>query len=302
MIQCRLAGSEEQILAVQHRSVVAAVVLTHNEEGNIAKCLATLQWADELVVLDSGSTDRTTEIAQGCGARVLTHRMDPFIIADQRNWALTEGGIKAEWVLFVDADELLTAALADEIVARTAEADGSIVGFRLCFKFMFLGRWLRHVCMFPTWHDRLAKRGRVRFVGGVWERFDAETCTIGVIKEPYLHFGFSNGLSAWFERHNRYSTDRARFLFDTRRRKVDWRGLATSAQRDPRRQRQALEAVGARALWLTPLARFLFLMIIRGGVLDGWPGLVYAVMIAVYQTMICLKVMELAWRDAGRTL
>ena len=145
--------------------MIAAVVLTYNEELNISECLASLRWADEVLVLDSGSTDRTCDIAVSSGATVMRHVLEPFHFAMQRNYALFECGITAEWVLFVDADERIPPQLAETIRDVIAHAAPETAAYRLAPRFMFMGKWLKHCCRFPVWHDRLVRREKVSFVG-----------------------------------------------------------------------------------------------------------------------------------------
>ena len=95
---------------------IAGVVLTLNEEQDLARALASLSWCDERLVLDSGSLDGTVAVARGLGVPVVEHRQPPpFRISEQRNWALDQGGLHADWVLFLDADEEVGPALAAEI-------------------------------------------------------------------------------------------------------------------------------------------------------------------------------------------
>ena len=188
-------------------------MLTLNEEVNIERCLASLAWAHEVVVVDSGSEDNTVTLAEAAGARVVEHRQQgQFRISDQRNWALQHAGLASEWVLFVDADEEVPEALAAEIRTRCA-AEGGPDAYQLAPKYMFWGRWMRRSMRYPAWHDRLLRREKVTFQGGVWEHFTPGTDS-GRIDEPYIHLGNSQGFSNWLERHNRYSTWDAQAVVD----------------------------------------------------------------------------------------
>ena len=98
------------------RPTIAGVVLTLNEEQDLARALQSLSWCDELLVLDSGSTDSTQQVAERCHARFIQHRQDPpFLITDQRNWALDHCGLSSDWVLFLDADEEVGSNLVQAI-------------------------------------------------------------------------------------------------------------------------------------------------------------------------------------------
>lgn len=138
-------------------SRISALVLTLNEAENIGPCLDALNWTDEQVVLDSGSTDATVAIAAARGARVAERRFDTW--ADQRNHALRLA--TCEWALFVDADERAPPELASEIRAAVKEADGrGIVGYWLPRQNLIVGRWIRHGGWFPDYQLRLFQRVR----------------------------------------------------------------------------------------------------------------------------------------------
>lgn len=273
---------------------IAAVVLTKNEERNIARCLGSLNWVDGLVVLDSGSMDRTREIALEHRARVVVHVPEAFLVDEQRNWALRDVDLKCDWVLFLDADEVVTPQLRSAILSAMANAPQSTVAYRLKPRFMFMGAWLRHCQGQSNWHDRLLRRGRVHFAGGVWEHFvcDGE---VGYIHEPYLHYAVSKGLADWFDRHNRYSSFDARDIGHTLGFEVEREFAVT-------RRKRLLRNLSGRFWPLRPLARFLYMYLVRLGFLDGFPGLVYCLMVACYEMMTLLKVIELRHRAKGLAL
>jgi len=262
------------------KTSITAVVLAKNEEKNIASCLRHLQWVDDLVVLDSGSIDSTLKIAKEFGARIFTNITEKFYIADQRNWALDNAEIKTDWVLFIDADEVVTQQLKKEILNRISHASSETAGFQLCFKFMFLGRWLKHAVDFPTWHDRLARYGKTRFKGKVWESFDTQG-GVEKIYEPYLHYGFNNGMGAWIDRHQRYADWKAEQMMK--------KDLIAQGSFEGKR---IIEKLGTRTGLLSPLLRFLYHYFIKKGFLDGKPGLIYSFMMSYYQFMIYLYFLE----------
>ncbi len=263
-------------------SDVTAVVLTLNEEHNITRCLASLQWCDDIVVIDSASTDRTAALAAELGARVLVHQPEqPYRISRQRNWALDQAGIGTTWVLFVDADEVITAPLQAEILCRlpttTTEA------YQLAPKFMFHGRWMRRSLGFPIWHDRLLRVGRVRLEGGVWEHF-SNGVRPEQLAEPYLHYGNSKGMTDWLERHNRYSSWDADGIAAYRQSRD--RGAFGTARKT--RQR----ALAARLWPARPVGRFIVMYVLRRGFLDGWAALPFCLRYVFYEYMTVEKVVE----------
>lgn len=270
--------------------MISVLILTLDEEVNIGNCLDSVAWADDVLVLDSGSTDRTVEIARLKGARVMHRPFDSF--AAQRNYGLREGNLAHEWVLHLDADERVTPPLHDELV-RVARHGGKDA-FRVPSKLIFQGTWLKHAGMYPTYQIRFGRRDALAFKQvGHGQRGDLSPDRIGTLDEPLLHYAFSKGISHWFERHNRYSTDEARHAAELMEEAIDWAGLLSD---DVQRRRRALKDLSYR-LPLRPLLRFLYVYVLRRGFLDGRAGFDYAVMMAVYEYMTTLKT-RLLRRDA----
>ncbi|MFW6130259.1 MAG: glycosyltransferase family 2 protein [Atribacterota bacterium] len=266
---------------------ITAVVLTKNEEKNIKACLNALRWVDDLIVVDSGSTDNTVKIAKEIGARVFVNKPEQFYISEQRNWALDNSDIETEWVIFVDADEIITPKLKQDIIKYTCEASDDIAGFMLCFKFIFMGKWLRHTCSFPSWHDRLLRYGRARFKDEVWESFDTQG-KIGKIKEPYIHYGFNKGINEWFKRHQRYAQWKAANIVENKKNNI-YKNLFSGNHRD---RSNAIEKIGSKFGVLSPFFRFFYHYILKMGFLDGNPGLIYSKMMGMYQFMIYLNILD----------
>lgn len=271
---------------------IAVVVLTWNEEINLQRCLDSVKWANELIVLDSGSQDRTLEIAKKNGARVLSRQIEPFIISEQRNYALDAGDIHSDWVLFIDADEVLTEALYQKLLEILNNTQKKVVAYRLAPKYMFLGRWLKHCQGYPSWHDRLLRYGKARFTGGVWESFET-TGQVDQIDEPYLHYSLNKGIGAWFAKHERYATVEAIDILATLGTQID----SPYNQRTARKRTQ--RNLAARFWPLRPVMRFIVMYFLRLGFLDGLPGLLYSLMIVCYEFMVVLKVIEFRRREKG---
>ncbi|OGW24289.1 MAG: hypothetical protein A2X55_05010 [Nitrospirae bacterium GWB2_47_37] len=270
---------------------LACIVLTKDEEKNIGTCLANLKWVDELFIVDSGSTDTTLQIAERYDANIFINRMNPFIISEQRNWAIHNCPIRSEWILFIDADEIITDSLKKEILFKIDNNENKLA-FRLCFKFIFMGKWLKHTVQFPSWHDRLLKKGFIYFTGGVWEHFDCEDDKIGYINEPYLHYGFNNGISGWIDKHNRYSTANAQRIFEYKKQKINWRILFKNALNNRNRKRE-LEKILSRMPILFPFVTFFYLYFIKRGFWEGLAGFVYSLMLSANNFFMWLKVREL---------
>ena len=127
---------------------VSVLILTMNEEVNIRLCLEGVKWADEIVVLDSGSTDGTIDVVREYTDKVHHRKFDNW--AAHLNWALENIPFKNDWLLNVDADEVVTDELAGELVRKAAEAPPEITAFWLRRRFMFLGKWLKYSALYKT--------------------------------------------------------------------------------------------------------------------------------------------------------
>ena len=273
---------------------ISVLLLTLNEAANLPACMAALAWADDVVVLDSFSQDETLAVAVRLGARIYQRAFDDF--AGQRNYALDQIPFQHEWVLHLDADEIVTPALRAEMEA--AVAAGRYDAWRVPSKMMFMGRWLRYSGLYPSYQVRLGHRDRFRFKQvGHGQREDLAPERIGTLTEPYLHYSFSKGLSDWVDKHNRYASAEAREAVRLLASGggLDWAGLVA---REPTRRRRALKALSIR-LPLRPLLRFLYMYVLRRGFLDGRAGLTYCRLLAIYEYLIVLKTREL--RAGGRT-
>ena len=246
---------------------VSTLILTLNEEANLPRCLESLAWCDDIVVADSFSSDRTVEIARAAGARVVQRGFDSF--AGQRNFALDNVNLRNEWVLHLDADEVCTESLREEIQRRTL--DPQIDAYRVPSKMIFLGRWLRYAGMYPSYQVRLGRHPVFRFKQvGHGQREDIDPSRVGTLRSPYLHYSFSNGLDDWFRKHNRYSTDEAMEIVEHGANvRLDLGGLFSI--RDPTRRRRALKTFANR-LPFRPAWRFFRAYILKLGCLDGFPG------------------------------
>lgn len=265
----------------------SVLILTHDEAPNIRRCLESLRGCDDVVVVDSFSTDETVSIAESLGARVLQRAFDTF--AGQRNWGVEHGNFRHPWVLHLDADECLTPELHDEIKRSVARDDKS--GYLLANKLMFMGRWIRHASMYPHYQARLLKRGEAWFgqVGHGQILAHAER-GVGTLREPYVHYNFSRGVSDWVQRHNRYSTDEARRLCNGERAEPTGARPAADSVEASQQRRKRLAA----KLPFRPLLRFLYLYVWRAGFLDGRPGFDYCVLMSFYDYLTRLKAREMA--------
>ena len=272
---------------------IAGVVLCLNEAENLARALHSLAWCDEVLVVDSGSTDGSQDIAIGCGARVAEHRQTgQFLITEQRNWALDQGQLQSDWVLFLDADEEICGP-CKQAIQKAIEHPAAADGYELTPRYWFLGRWLKYTQGYPNWHPRLLRRGVVHFEGGVWESFSAAR-SISRIHQPYEHYAFSKGIDDWLERHKRYAT------WEAERIEAVLSGGGVQALGTQRWQK--LRLAMAKAWPLRPIFRFAQKYVLQGGFLEGWQGLLFALLMAGYDLITITKVIERRRQKRGLAL
>lgn len=261
---------------------LSVMIFTLNEEIHLPSCLDALRWADDVVIVDSFSSDRTEEIAKSRGARFFQHRFTGF--GSQRNWALDNCAPRHEWILILDADERVTPDLAAEIRSVVEASPANVGAYRLKRRFYMWGRWLRYSSLYPNWVVRLIHRDRVRYI----DRGHAETQTVEGETRELQHDLIDENLRSiddWFERQNRYARKEAEYEIAN---EATVRGWTDLLRPDPLRRRAALKRLSWR-LPARPFFYFLYAYIWRRGFRDGRDGLVFCFMKALYQGMIVVK-------------
>src|SRR5579863_5403981 len=161
----------------------SVVILTLNEERALPECLASLRGIDDVVVLDSGSTDRTAALAQAAGARLVTHPFRSF--ADQHNFAQTAVPFRHPWVFHLDADERMTPELDAE--CRRAAARADLDGFRIAPKMIYEGRWIRHCTDYPAYQARFVRAPSFSFVQVGHGQREAPGLRVENLRGSYRH-------------------------------------------------------------------------------------------------------------------
>lgn len=259
----------------------------------MADCLASVAWSDDIVVVDSGSRDKTCEIALQAGARVVEFKWNRQF-PKKKNWALENVEWKHDWVLILDADERIMPELAREIQSelKAPSADGYFINRR----FIFLNQWIKHCGYYPSWNLRLFKHRLGRYEklhsadtgsgdNEVHEHVEVQGKTAH-LKNDMLHYAYPD-IYTWMEKHNRYSNWEAR---------VEVEGAAASAGSPQigahlssrRRLRE-----WSRCIPFRPTARFLYSYILKRGFLDGRAGFIFCRLLATYEMLNVYKAHEL---------
>lgn len=266
---------------------VSVLILTYNEERNIASCIDSLKGIDDIVVIDSGSADRTCALAEEGGARVLTRKFDNF--AGQRNFGLEEGDLKHEWVLHLDADEVATPEFLNAL--KDLVPQSGIEGYLVPSKTILNDRWLRYSGMYPTYQVRLGHRDRMRFKQvGHGQREDLAPEHVGLFPQPYLHYSFSHGITLWLKKHAGYAKAEAEQFLLEQNTELKLRDLFASSEGV--RHRGLKRLINRIPLVLRPPLRFLHTYVFRRGFLEGREGLQYAVMLTCYEAMISVQILD----------
>ena len=278
------------------RVPLSVVVPIKNEAENLARCLDSVRWADEIFVVDSGSTDNSAEIAKQHGATVVQFEFNGTW-PKKKNWALQSLPFRNEWVLILDADEVLPPEAGPEM-AEVIALPGNIVGYWINRRFFFLGRWLQH-SYYPNWNLRLFRHalGRYeRLTEAETKSGDNEVHEHVIVQGPTArlrcemdHYAFPS-VEVFVEKHNRYSNWEARVAVDGL---LPQSADGLSHRRVERRRRLKLLS---QRLPFRPLLRFLYIFVWQKGFLDGRDGYYFARLHATYEFLSVVKTYELRRR------
>ena len=248
------------------RAPLSAVLITRNAAAVLAPCLESLAFADEIVVVDSGSSDGTAEIARRFGARLVQKEWLGF--GRQKQYAVDQA--RHDWVLCLDADETVSPRLAASIQAALAAPVSPV--YRMPRRNRFLGRWLSHGEGYPDWSPRLFNRMNARWSDDLVHEKVLYAVTPGTLQGDLMHDS-SDDLAAYLERQNRYTTLAARQAYE----------LGRSA--------------GFFHLLMSPVVRFFKFYVFRLGFLDGMPGLLHISIGCMNSYLKYAKLIELRKAD-----
>lgn len=229
---------------------LSLTIISFNEEANIGRCIRSVPWADEVIVVDSGSTDRTRAIANGLGAKVIEEKWRGY--RDQKQFAVDQAS--NDWILSLDADEALSPESVKELeslFSSQMETFEKYDGFEFPRLSYHMGRWIKHGGWYPDRQLRLFHKARARWAEGhVHERVSAKS--VYQLSSPILHWPFRD-LTMQVTKNNQYSSLGARDLFDRKK------------------------SFSYLKLIFKPVSKFLETYLIKRGFLDGFPGFVISI-------------------------
>ena len=270
---------------------ITAIILTKNEELNIRRCIESITGlADRIVVVDSGSTDKTIEIARELGAEIYQH--EPFEhYARQFNWALDHVNIKTRWIYRIDADEVVTPELKTEIIKACQDhQDDDVNGLVMRFKVYFLGRFLVHGGIYPFYNLTIFKNGLGRYE----DRAMGEHVVLSKgrtidLQNDCLHYDYKD-LTTWINKHNWYATREVNDYFET----LANRQAVTSLYHEAQKTKKLRDDFYYKLpKFLRAKLYYWYRYYFKLGFLDGQAGKVHAFLQAYwYRFLIDAKIME----------
>jgi len=285
--------------SIESKVPISVLIPAKNEEANLPACLESLSRADEIFVVDSQSSDRSTEISESYGAQVVQFYFNGYW-PKKKNWSLANLKFRHQWVLIVDCDERITPQLWDEIALAIQNPDYE--GYYLNRRVYFLDKWIRHGGKYPDWNLRLFKHAKGRYENLSTEEIpntgDNEVHehvilqgAVGYLNNDMEHRDFRD-IYHWLERHNRYSNWEARVYLNMLTGTDDSGTIGANLFGDAVQRKRFLKKVW---VWLPfkPALRFFLFYIIRLGFLDGRAGYVYACLLSQYEYQIGVKLYEL---------
>ena len=295
MIEAKTEAVVSNSVAAPHVLPVTVIIPVRNEARNLPRCLESLRDVGEVFVIDSQSTDETCAIAESFGAKVVQfHYQGGW--PKKRQWAMDTFPIAYDWILLLDADEVVTPELAREI--RQAIQNPEVIGYRICLQLYFLGKRLQQ-CDASFWKLSLFRKGRARFECRLKDQ-DASMADMEVhehvvadgptaeLRNPLVHHNVES-LSRYIQKHDEYSNWEARVLSRADESSEEMRAFlfGTQAQRRRWLKRKLYRLPGS------PVLLFLYRYVFRLGFLDGVPGLIYCTFQAVQMFHTKAKIYEL---------
>lgn len=277
---------------------IAFMIPTKNEEINLPFALASVKgWAAQVFVLDSGSTDRTREIAEAGGAVFVHHDWEGY--ARQKNWGLDHLPINTSWVFILDADEVITPELRDELTRMAKQNSCEENGFYINRFFIFLNKRVRHCGYYPSWNLRFFRHGKARYEEREVHEHMVVDGKVGYLKHDMEH-NDHRGLEFYVSKHNHYSTLEARELYRIEKHVTDGT-MKFSFWGGPIERRRWIKHKVWPKLPARWFFRWLYMYVLKLGILDGAMGWHFCLFLAAYEHQISLKLQELRMSDKSQS-
>ena len=276
-------------------SNISILILTKNEQQDLPDCLKSVSWSDDIHVYDSFSTDNTLAIATSFGATITQRNYTETKLAfggneaEHRNWGLQHIPFKYPWVFVIDADERATPDLI-KAIQIAVKSPGENVAFRIQRRDFFMNTWLKHVQASP-FYMRLFRPEKMHYERLINPVSIAEG-SVGQITGYLDHYPFSKGIGYWLERHNGYSRFEAQQIMNNRKSGGNFQLTSAFFAPDFNTRRYHQKEFFYR-LPCRPLIKFLLLYFAKMGFLDMHAGFTYAMLQAIYEYFIVIKVQEL---------
>ncbi|MFN4087202.1 MAG: glycosyltransferase family 2 protein [Spirosomataceae bacterium] len=268
--------------------MISVLIPTKNEENDLMGCLDSLKWCDDIYILDSFSTDKTEAIAKEFGTHFYQRVFDDY--SSQKNFGLNHLPFKYDWILLLDADERVPEGMFELWLTEISKVDVSVDGFLIRRKDYLFGQWLKHSQM-TSHYLRLIRKGKGQFHRAINEVLEVEG-EVKTLPGHFDHFPFSKGIAHWIQKHNVYSSMEAQRWYDEQSGQFDFsvrKALFSKTLPERRYHQKGL----FYKVPFRPFIKFIYLYVVKKGILDGYPGLVVSILQSIYEYFIVLKSKEI---------
>lgn len=268
--------------------MISTLILTKNESLDLPQCLESLQWCDDVHILDSFSTDETISIARKYNAKITQRVFDGY--ASQRNFGLNNLVYRYDWILILDADERTPSELVEEMKESVQSAPITLSAFRIQRKDFLWDKWLKHAQITP-YYVRLVRKGKAFYQREINEVLEVDG-EIKMLTGYFNHYPFSKGFSHWLNKHNIYSTMEAQRWIEEMSGNFDFSLRKALFSKDFSEKRYHQKGLFYK-IPFRPIIKWLYMVILKRSFLDGKEGLICATLQSIYEYFIVIKTREI---------